>query len=681
MKDKLSGHFVKGVNLPQPSKMQFVIPRFIKNIGFARIVVVVVLIASGVTWLVFSKAATQFPTSRNKYTWPLSRYSFWNMPIGNNAVLSSSKRPIADNSSSVLGSALDVVAIFNEGDPGSTQSYTFYNTQWNQADKCQVNNSKSVTYQLPPNLSNNSLLNYNGNDLAAIIHKDGTFTASQYLSFCSGGNGWGGLGDVSQQVNQPLNGMGRYGGHGGTETGGFGGVIRSGELTNGIFHALDINIDGSRMYMDKSGNAQMWPAAGQDANASDYAGNFPDLTNGSLLTFPAGSQPSDYGVTSPMGTVIFNAIKNYGLYVTDNSYCNCAGLSPDNDSFNQLNSQASTLEPELRSMYQNLYTVTNNAPNNVGGGGTLRNCLAPPFDDGTPDGLSNPNNNLVEPTTCSGGGGGGTTNQPPIAALTASVTTGTAPLSVTITGTASDSDGTIAKIDLYQGSTLVKTVNAATNLSYSAANLAAGTYTFYINATDNSGAVTKSNTVTVVVKAAVSPGGLAPGTYDDTSAVYCGDSGAVACPNAAVWDVSPAGSNASEYNGSDHYTDQANMTTSITFTGTSIDLYGALAAANGQFTITIDNKTVGTYSQYSATRQDQAKVFSSAVLTTGVHNLVLTTTGTSVTNATGTFVSLDKIVVKGPAVGLESEMGKVSGGHATLFGSPSASHQGAVRFQ
>ncbi len=48
-------------------------------------------------------------------------------------------------------------------------------------------------------------------------------------------------------------------------------------------------------------------------------------------------------------------------------------------------------------------------------------------------------------------------NQPPTAALTAPAqgATYTAPASVTMTATASDSDGTIARVDFYQGTTVV----------------------------------------------------------------------------------------------------------------------------------------------------------------------------------------------------------------------------------
>ena len=47
-------------------------------------VCVTVALAVGLYFLLQTNAAT-FPTSRDKYKWPFSRYSIWNMPIGDRA--------------------------------------------------------------------------------------------------------------------------------------------------------------------------------------------------------------------------------------------------------------------------------------------------------------------------------------------------------------------------------------------------------------------------------------------------------------------------------------------------------------------------------------------------------------------------------------------------------------------
>ena len=75
-----------------------------------------------------------------------------------------------------------------------------------------------------------------------------------------------------------------------------------------------------------------------------------------------------------------------------------------------------------------------------------------------------------------------------------------APASLTLSASASDSDGTIAKVEFYQGTTLIGT---ATSAPYAVnwPNVAAGTYEVTARATDNLGGVTISAPVSVTVKA------------------------------------------------------------------------------------------------------------------------------------------------------------------------------------
>ena len=91
-------------------------------------------------------------------------------------------------------------------------------------------------------------------------------------------------------------------------------------------------------------------------------------------------------------------------------------------------------------------------------------------------------------------------NNPPSVSITspASGATFTAPASVTVNATAADTDGTVAKVDFFNGSTLVGT-DTTSPYSVNLANLAAGTYTLTARATDNAGAATTSAAVTITV--------------------------------------------------------------------------------------------------------------------------------------------------------------------------------------
>ena len=94
-------------------------------------------------------------------------------------------------------------------------------------------------------------------------------------------------------------------------------------------------------------------------------------------------------------------------------------------------------------------------------------------------------------------------NQPPTVSLTspAAGATFTAPATIAFAASASDTDGTIAKVEFFSGTTLLGTDTSAP-YQFSWSNVAAGTYVLTAVATDDDGAATSSSTVTVTVGAA-----------------------------------------------------------------------------------------------------------------------------------------------------------------------------------
>jgi chitinase len=73
-----------------------------------------------------------------------------------------------------------------------------------------------------------------------------------------------------------------------------------------------------------------------------------------------------------------------------------------------------------------------------------------------------------------------------------------APASITITANASDADGTVTKVEFFNGATKLGQATAAP-YSYTWTNVAAGTYSLTAVATDNGGAVSTSSAVSVTV--------------------------------------------------------------------------------------------------------------------------------------------------------------------------------------
>ncbi|MGH9761125.1 MAG: Ig-like domain-containing protein, partial [Blastocatellia bacterium] len=98
---------------------------------------------------------------------------------------------------------------------------------------------------------------------------------------------------------------------------------------------------------------------------------------------------------------------------------------------------------------------------------------------------------------------------PPAVSITSPVggATFTAPANVTITANASDSDGTVTRVDFFNGATLLGTVTTAP-YSFALTNLAAGMYTLTAKATDNGGAATTSAPVTITVNGVVGSCGI-----------------------------------------------------------------------------------------------------------------------------------------------------------------------------
>jgi uncharacterized repeat protein (TIGR01451 family) len=93
-------------------------------------------------------------------------------------------------------------------------------------------------------------------------------------------------------------------------------------------------------------------------------------------------------------------------------------------------------------------------------------------------------------------------NAPPTVSITtpAGGSIFTAPTDLTINASASDSDGTISKVEFYQGATLLGTV-LTSPYSYTWSNAPAGTYSITAKATDNLGAMTTSIPVNITVNA------------------------------------------------------------------------------------------------------------------------------------------------------------------------------------
>ena len=149
--------------------------------------------------------------------------------------------------------------------------------------------------------------------------------------------------------------------HGGSA---LGGILRKGELQNGIHHALTMTLPRRLQRL-----GPVWPASAQDDNAArDYAGHVPI---GQLVALPSSVDVHALGL-SKAGLAIAIALQDYGAYnvdsATDFSLSAEPAVEPDLGAREDL--------PKLRAL---LLCVTNNRKDNVGGGGPRRKPPALPL--------------------------------------------------------------------------------------------------------------------------------------------------------------------------------------------------------------------------------------------------------------------------------------------------------------
>jgi chitinase len=119
-------------------------------------------------------------------------------------------------------------------------------------------------------------------------------------------------------------------------------------------------------------------------------------------------------------------------------------------------------------------------------------------------------------------GGSTGTNTPPVVTITspAAGATFTAPATVTLKATASDADGSVAKVEFFNGGTSLGAVTASP-YSVTWSNVAAGSYSITVVATDNAGATTTSSAVAITVGGSTNTGNCAGvATYQPYPKIY-----------------------------------------------------------------------------------------------------------------------------------------------------------------
>lgn len=155
------------------------------------------------------------------------------------------------------------------------------------------------------------------------------------------------------------------------------------------------------------------------------------------------------------------------------------------------------------------------------------------------------------------------------------------PASITIAATAADADGTISNVQFYNGTTLLGS-DATSPYSFTWANVAAGTYSITVKATDNAGAVTTSAVVSVTVSSSTA----------DVSGPACGSNNTT-----LLYQLSAAKmTNATSYNW--WYTGSAQSITAVSGANYKANLVTGSNFGTGQVCVGVNYSVSPWYASY-----------------------------------------------------------------------------------
>jgi len=360
----------------------------------------------------FSLVISNFAfAQRDPVQWPFATNSIWNMPIGSGAVyqpaylLSVAEfdaspqyqtwRNTHQSTIGYGGVGVDEELIISTAvtDPLRTVHNVL---DWDRrcggtSTGIQIRFPAGLIYADPAGGANTP--NYSG----AIIQPDNSLFHFNALATCSTDK----LGcyNYTSAENNTLTGEGKEGGHGGSGLSGIGGSIRKGELLSSapaLRHALKLNILAAAylVYNNDATPGYRWPAVKADGYANPAFGDWfaygnanPRKTTatymemGVLLAIKPDVTAASLGITNPLVLKIFQALKDYGAYIVDDTYWNNYDWCMEQGVYAevQANMDAANYTTQMMRIFKNLNAITNNGPNSIGGGGTPRQPLAPPF--------------------------------------------------------------------------------------------------------------------------------------------------------------------------------------------------------------------------------------------------------------------------------------------------------------
>ena len=341
---------------------------------------------------------------RDPYLWPFAQNSIWNMPIGSNAQYVPAKLEMPTNGMLTLDEDYIVLA------PDVPEMKIYWcSVRWGTGDRCTPDQPLNLQANIPiPQSFVVSPSTWDGGKpnagIAVLLKDKRSIWQSQPFAHCTNG------GDATTGYvyadNQDLYGSGYYGSHGGSRLSVLGGSIRTHELspTSGpIRHAIKMNICGKKnLYYDNVNYGYRWPALAADAAAPTNYGKdrttpaVPECRMGALMAIPSTVTLESIAFETQPGKMLAQALQDYGGYIVDDTGWDVYAIETEwgpngrfRDIFKQnwgydfvVSMTQSTTTPwgrDIVKIYKALNIVINNSATSIGGGGTPRQELAPPF--------------------------------------------------------------------------------------------------------------------------------------------------------------------------------------------------------------------------------------------------------------------------------------------------------------
>jgi hypothetical protein len=365
-------------------------------------------------WQCTGAANQTWTIGRNPLYWPFAQTSIWNTPIGSGAVYVPANLPaVPDDPTDAVDAEWSPMPNIDKERIVLTPTapltmIEFSNAGWDSTrDRCVATGGTIAGLPVAvPMPANYVVSGSNGNDGAAFLMPDRhTLIQTEPFTRCVAGGPATSIARVTDNgVDADLFGDGRVGAHGGSKLSTLGGTIRIGEMrrgSRGPRHALKVSLWEKMEYYNCStqSDCSRWPALVADKNAATNYGSINNNQNqamkmGALLAIPASVNINTIGLESEPGLQIAWTLQNYGAYIVDSAggpgltLCAEDGVAGSKDD-EFLTDYGLTLKVrsrdntpwsrDLERIRPLLHVVDNNSPTSIGGGGTPRQILAPPF--------------------------------------------------------------------------------------------------------------------------------------------------------------------------------------------------------------------------------------------------------------------------------------------------------------